>query len=162
MINNINIANKNIIQISDILSSNQISIKEKNRKNTQSVHIFQKNFEKAYLNDLTEQTKTIPVLYTNNLNTNSQQLSGTNTFKESQADYNNANKNNTNPSLHNSSININLSERMSKIEEKMNKINQKLNNVNLDSRIKSVNDISALDESKIIKNKSFLSFNNNY
>lgn len=56
-------------------------------------------------------------------------------------------------------------ERMSKIDEKFNSINTKLNNSNVynmksfDSRVRSQNDISV-DESRIVKNKSFLSFNN--
>jgi hypothetical protein len=58
--------------------------------------------------------------------------------------------------LNTSSINLNISERMSKIENKLNNI--KINaSLNLDSRVKSFNDMSAYDESKIIKNKSFLS-----
>lgn len=72
-------------------------------------------------------------------------------------------------SLHTSSISINISERMSKIEEKLNNLNSKVNssqifsnsgNMNLDSRVKSYNDMSEFEESKIIKNKSFFSLNN--
>jgi hypothetical protein len=59
--------------------------------------------------------------------------------------------------LNTSSINLNISERMSKIENKLNNIKMNVSHLNLDSRVKSFNDMSALDESKIIKNKSFLS-----
>jgi hypothetical protein len=73
--------------------------------------------------------------------------------------------------INNSSISIDILERISKIDNKLNNINLKVdssglidnkNNLNLDSRVKSENDISGMEESMIIKNKSFLSFNNNY
>jgi hypothetical protein len=46
-----------------------------------------------------------------------------------------------------------LDDRIDTIDKKMNMIKS------LDSRIKSHNDIDSMNESKIIKNKSFYSFN---
>lgn len=59
-----------------------------------------------------------------------------------------------------------LEKRMSKIEEKMNNFESKLknsqvyvNNNNLDSRVRSENDRSQYDESRIITKNSFYSLN---
>ncbi len=65
-----------------------------------------------------------------------------------------------NSTLHPSLLDVKITQRISKIEEKLAQLNYKLpNNMILDSRIKSLNDASKLDESKIVKNKSFLSNN---
>ena len=143
--NNI-IIDKNVI--SDILSSNQVSVNIKNRysrfnkSSSQSIQIFKLNSEETAENLSKNQikVKNIPVKITNS-NIPSSKI------------------------INNSSIN--LSERLSKIENKMSSINSQMNsskiftnkdtsnNLNLDSRIKSLNDVSEFLDSKIIKEKSF-------
>jgi hypothetical protein len=63
-----------------------------------------------------------------------------------------------------SNSSYNLDERISRINEKIETLQNaryiQNNNLNLDSRVFSVNDISDLEESKILKQKSFLSMNN--
>ena len=46
--------------------------------------------------------------------------------------------------------------------DRINTIDQKMNNImkSYDSRIKSHNDIESMNETRILKNKSFYSFNN--
>jgi hypothetical protein len=148
--NNI-IIDKNVI--SDILSSNQVSVNIKNRysrfnkSSSQSIQIFKLNSEETAENLSKNQikVKNIPVKITNS-NIPSSKI------------------------INNSSIN--LSERLSKIENKMSSINSQMNsskiftnkdtsnNLNLDSRIKSLNDVSEFLDSKIIKEKSFFSHYN--
>lgn len=222
MNNNI-LINKNII--SDILTSNQVSVhilnrySRSNRSSSQSIQIFKMNGDNTLINgpgvgtnkkneaknnencDLKPQRKT-----NNNFNFN--QVIELNKSKSSQKanhkalSIQNSPKEEDNKTLNNnlsnnfssksidtekekkrlgnavsikghsvnsSSININLSERISKIENKLHNLNTKVNksqifnnsnNINLDSRVKSLNDVSQYEESKIIKNKSFLSYNN--
>lgn len=70
-------------------------------------------------------------------------------------------------SLQSSSVHLDLDERISKINTKLENLDQVINKstnnkhiVNIDSRIKSQNDISLMSDSNIVKNKSFYSLIN--
>jgi hypothetical protein len=131
------------------------------RKHSQSVQIFKKQGTNPSIDDTAR-----PSIQksSNNINQVSIPPSQQETIKISlHKDINSVN--NSEHNLHkNSQIaisEINLSKRIDKIEEKLNSINAKVNSSKgyMDSRIKSQNDISGIDESKIIKNRSFLSYN---
>ncbi len=171
--NNNIIIDKNII--SDILSSNQVSVNIKNRysrsngSNSQSIQIFKLNAEDTLkktdnLNNFNQimDIKNNNDKQNNIINPENNKLNKSLTFNKSKDSKNVTHKHSSSSYLHTS--HISLSERISKIENKLNNLNAKVNSsqilsVNLDSRVKSVTDGSELVESKIIKSKSFLSQN---
>jgi hypothetical protein len=176
--NNIRI-NKDLI--SEILSNtrNQFSVNRNSQSNSQSksesIQIFKINAEINKQEAKEERNKKENSININKSIRNEVNNSNSNSVNSRQNCFVNSNNNFNqkkpeSESLHSSSIDIHLSERMSKIEEKMNGFNIKMkdsyivnnmqNNNNLDSRVKSQNDISEFEGSKIIQNKSFLSFNN--
>ncbi len=144
-INNI-VVNKQVL--SDIFSKDfksQFS-RSPNQSNSESIHIFK--------NEQLPDKKSNHNLTTLKINSYNSKLVCTDNHKfkgQTKAQ---------NSTLHPSVLDLKITQRISKIEEKLAQLNYKLpNNMILDSRIKSLNDASELEESKIVKNKSFLSNN---
>ena len=156
--------------ISEILSNNQISVNRNSpggsycnsQSKSESIQIFKINPE---VKDSKKSVKKGNINSVTNFNQMIQLEPKKETPKEKEPPHKLQPKDQDSISLHTSSINLNISERMSKIENKLSNINARVNNSqfkekNLDSRVKSHNDLSAYEESKIIKNKSFFSVNN--